>query len=236
MTKANTNVRVDSVITFSAIGAIFVRLFSMIEWIECVYIGIGINIILGILFIFSCVFLTAWAVKAQKKTNIVLGCLFLLLHRIFICIFGGFSEFGQVVSLCLSFVIFISMCLTEKRKKSFAALSFIVMAIITVCGLFPNVISIVSIGGDDIAVALSVFFSAVSYLSTATFYGALGIYIFIDGKPSEKRSCYKKRYARKTDADSLEEQLKCVEAMFEAGSITAEEYKERRKNILSRVA
>lgn len=45
-----------------------------------------------------------------------------------------------------------------------------------------------------------------------------------------------KKYVRKNDATLLEEQLNDAKAMFESGSITAEEYEERRKNILNRSA
>lgn len=132
------------------------------------------------------------------------------------------------------------MCFVKKRKKPLAALSFIVMAIITVCGLFPSVINIINRGGNDtyvvLSVVLSVCLSAISYLSTATFYGAFGIYVLIDGKPTARTTVFQKKQGCKNDADLLEEQLNAAKAMFESGIITAEEYEKRRKNILSRSA
>lgn len=231
MNKERLNKAVNSVITFSAIVTMVDRVVLILEYL---YIGIIDNFLLGILFIFSCMFFMSWAVMGKRKTYVVWGSLLLFLHRLLICILGSISGFGQVISLCLSAVILTSMCFVKKRKKPLATLSFIVMAIITVCGLFPNVIRIVNEGGDDIGVVSSVFLCAVSYLSTATFYGAFAIYIFIDGKPTARKTVLQKKQGCKNDATLLEEELKCTEEMLEAGSITEEEYKERRKNILSR--
>lgn len=233
MTKANANVKVNSVITFSAIATMVDRVVLMLEYLS---IGIIYNFFLGILFIFSCMFFMSWAVMGKRKTYVVWGSLLLFLHRLLICILGSISGFGQVISLCLSAVILISMCFVKKRKKPLAALSFIVMAIITVCGLFPSVINIINMGGDGTYVVLSVCLSAISYLSTATFYGAFGIYVLIDGKPTARTTVLQKKQGCKNDADLLEEQLNAAKAMFESGIITAEEYEKRRKNILSRSA
>lgn len=128
------------------------------------------------------------------------------------------------------------MCFVKKRKKPLAAISFIVMAIITLCSLFPNAISIINRGGDDTYVVLSVCLCVISYLSATTFYGAFGIYVLIGGKPTERKTVLQKKQGSKNDANLIEEQLNAAKAMFESGIITAEEYEKRRKNILNRSA
>lgn len=80
MIKESVNGKVNSVITFSAIVAIVDRVSLILEYF---YIG-GIidNILLGILFIFSCMFFMSWAVMGKRKTYVVCGSLFLFFTQI----------------------------------------------------------------------------------------------------------------------------------------------------------
>lgn len=236
MTKANINGKVNLMIAISAIAAIVICLFTTTLSLFTGRMMSIVNLISRILFIVSSGFWASWAVITHKKESVVLGSLFLFLHRVFICVFGSIGGW-QVVCLCLSVVIFVSMCLTPKKGKLIAAISFIVMAIIQMCAFFYQMCEffsyVISIDTTMYTV-LSVCLSAVSSLLTVELYVALGIYIFIDGKPSETKTALQEKYVRRTDATSLEEELKCAEEAFQSGRITAEEYKEQRKNILSR--
>ena len=235
------NKKINSAIFFSAIASILFLLIVFVTDLVAaldqphIYVIKREQAIWEIFSILPYVLFTIWAVSSHKKVFAVLGSLALLISNFYFLIYPyrmgvGYSNIIVAYAApCASIVLLIAAVL-KKRSKFLFVISLVALAVLDLLEIITMIRSMLTIVFFNMTWVIRGIANGFSII----FYIALCTYVVLDCMPFEKKTALRKEYIRqkKTVATSLADQLNLLKNDYEAGKISADEYKTRRIEVL----